>query len=351
MMNKFLKWAALVFLFFVVAFVLAEVFFRFLYPRTNPFDDRIAQRNVMPYTMFSKFEYGAREPAKPKEEIRIFMLGGSTVAYGNPPLPVCVERELKRRGWLNARVFNYGVISQNSSQELAHLIYHVMDSEPDLIVFYDGGNDIMDPLLYDPRPGYPFNFLAYENNVFFKEVDEYPAFSLFAYGSEMCRRLFRNYFFEKFGHFSEWRGYAGYGTYAWSDKIARIYAGNLAKAARICGGYGVAYAAFFQPLLFDKHQWSETEMKILERWPEKEKTLVRPYVQDVRGRMVRYIADEQKSYPFYFYDLSAMFRDARETVFTDYIHVTGKANQKIAAEICDRLMGQIKTISEKRRTP
>jgi len=228
------------------------IFFRYLYPRTNPFDDRIAERYVTPYTMFSKMNYGTKEPPKAKGELRIFMLGGSTVAYGNPPLPVYVEEELKRHGFHHVRVLNYGVISQNSSQELAHLVYHVLDSEPDMVIFYDGGNDIMDPLLYDPRPGYPFNFLAYENNVFFKEIDEYPVFSLLAYGSEMLRRLFRPYFFEHFGHFSELRRYAGYGTYSWAEKISQIYAGNLVKAAQICKAYHVEYAVFFQPLIFIK---------------------------------------------------------------------------------------------------
>jgi len=108
--------------------------------------------------MFSKMNYGTKEPPKAKGELRIFMLGGSTVAYGNPPLPVYVEEELKRHGFHHVRVLNYGVISQNSSQELAHLVYHVLDSEPDMVIFYDGGNDIMDPLLYDPRPGYPLIF-------------------------------------------------------------------------------------------------------------------------------------------------------------------------------------------------
>ena len=349
-MNKMLKWLGVVFLSCVVVFLLGEVFFRYLYPRVNPFDDRIAQRYITPYTMFSHFEYGAKEKPKQENEIRVFMLGGSTVAYGNPPLPVCVERELKNRGFSNVRVVNYGVISQNSSQELAHLIYHVMDSEPDLVVFYDGGNDIMDPLLYDPRPGYPFNFLAYENNVFFKEVDEYPWFSLLAYGSEALRRLFRNYFFETFGHFSEWRSYAGYGTQAWSDKIAQIYAGNLAKAARICDAYDVAYMAFFQPLLFYKQTLSESEKNIMSPWPQTEKAMVGPYTRDVRDRITRYVADEQKIHPFSFYDFSRLFSDAHESVFTDYIHLTREANQKVASAICDRLVEPIQAISKKRKT-
>jgi len=59
-------------------------------------------------------------------------------------------------------------------------------------------------------------------------------------------------FFEHFGHFSELRRYAGYGTYSWAEKISQIYAGNLVKAAQICKAYHVEYAVFFQPLIFIK---------------------------------------------------------------------------------------------------
>ena len=187
-MSRRLKGFLFILCFLLISFLVAELFFRYLYPKIAPFDDRIDVRYANPYTMFSRFAYGSQESAKTRGEFRIFMLGGSTVEYGNPPLPVYVEQELKRRGFENVRVFNYGVISQNSGQELAHLVFHVLDSEPDMVVFYDGGNDIMDPLLYDPRPGYPFNFLAYENNVLFQATGDYPWPALLAYGSEMLDR-------------------------------------------------------------------------------------------------------------------------------------------------------------------
>ena len=168
-MSRRLKGFLFILCFLLISFLVAELFFRYLYPKIAPFDDRIDVRYANPYTMFSRFAYGSQESAKTRGEFRIFMLGGSTVEYGNPPLPVYVEQELKRRGFENVRVFNYGVISQNSGQELAHLVFHVLDSEPDMVVFYDGGNDIMDPLLYDPRSCYPFTFLAYEKKVLFGE--------------------------------------------------------------------------------------------------------------------------------------------------------------------------------------
>lgn len=342
-MSKYFKWAIFSILFLLILFVIGEIFFRYLYPLISQFDDRIAVRYATPYTMFSPFDYGTKEKPKAKGELRIFMLGGSTVAYGKPPLPVYVEEELKRRGIEGARVFNYGVISQNSSQELAHLVFHVLDSEPDIVMMYDGGNDIMDPLLYDPRPGFPFNFLAYENNIFFKDTEEYPLLSLIAYGSDMMRHLFRNYFFEKFGHFSVLRDEVNYGTNLWSKKIAGIYANNLMKTGQICRAYDVDYIAFLQPLFFYKRiAVSETEKSMLKGWPEKEKNLVRPYTIDVRERILRNVKEEQKKFTFAFYDLSGIFTDSTDAVYTDYIHVNDVSNKKIAIAICDHLMETIK---------
>ena len=347
-MSGKIKWPFFILIFLLVLFVVGELFSRYLYPWTVPFNDRIAVRYASPYTMFSRFEYGSREPAKARGEFRIFMLGGSTVEYGNPPLPVYVEQELKRRGFENVRVFNYGVISQNSSQELAHLVFHVLDSQPDMVVIYDGGNDMMDPLLYDPRPGYPFNFLAYENNVLFQETGDYPWPALLAYGSEMLRHLFRGYFFEKFGHFSNRRLAAEHGSYAWSEKIAGIYAGNLAKAGQICRAYNVQYVAFLQPVIFYKRvAVSDTEKNILKGWPPKEANIVQPYTNDVRERILRNIREEQKRFPFEFHDLSEIFYDSREAVFTDYIHVNDASNKKIALAICDRMMSAMNTIHPK----
>ncbi|MBN1363852.1 MAG: SGNH/GDSL hydrolase family protein [Syntrophaceae bacterium] len=341
-MSKKIKWFCVIFLFLSGAFVVLEIFFRCFYTKLNSFQDVISVGRATPYTMFSKFDYGKKESPKTGGELRIFVIGGSAVAYGKPPLPVYVEQEIKKRGFKGVHVFNYGVIAQNSSQEVAHLVFHVLDSEPDIIVIYNGGNDIMSPLLYDPRPGYPFNFLAYENNVLFTDIREYPLPLLIAYGSEMMRHLFRSYFLEKFGNFSLLRLNADYGTNLWAEKIAKIYASNLAKAGQICKAYNVEYVAFFQPLIFYKRiTVSNTEKNILKGWPKVEADLVRPYTNDVRSRILRNIRQEQKKFPFSFHDFSGIFADSTDAVFTDYIHVNAVSNKMIAAAICDRLMETI----------
>ena len=41
-------------------------------------------------------------------------------------------------------------------------IHSALCLKPDLVIAYDGGNDLIQPWAYDPRPGYPFNFLTEE---------------------------------------------------------------------------------------------------------------------------------------------------------------------------------------------
>ena len=52
-------------------------------------------------------------------------------------------------------------------------------------------------------------------------------------------------------------------------------------------------------------------------WPHKEGSLVRPYTDDVRKKILRNISEEQKSFPFTFHDLSGIFSNSTDAVFTD----------------------------------
>src|SRR5262249_27502211 len=103
------------------------------------------------------------EKTKPAGELRIFVVGGSTVFMGAPlakTIPDQIESELVRRGISGAKVYNFGVVSAVSGQELALLAHLLVDYEPDLVISYGGGNDLHSPYQYDPRPGFPLNFVT-----------------------------------------------------------------------------------------------------------------------------------------------------------------------------------------------
>src|SRR5205807_9482988 len=88
-----------------------------------------------------------------------------TVLVGRPgetTIPAAVEAQLQADGVRQARAYSLGVLSFVSGQELALLVHRLIDLKPDLVIAYDGGNDLYEPWVYDPRPGYPFNFVTEE---------------------------------------------------------------------------------------------------------------------------------------------------------------------------------------------
>lgn len=53
---------------------------------------------------------------------------------------------------------NCCVVSSNHNQHLHALLEQFLLTKIDMVIFYGGYNELISPLLYDPRPGYPFNF-------------------------------------------------------------------------------------------------------------------------------------------------------------------------------------------------
>ncbi len=93
---------------------------------------------------------------KPAGEFRIACLGGSTTYTGRvedyrQAYPQLLERELHARGRPFVRVINAGGESWTSWESLVNLEFRVLDLEPDLIVDYDGINDVHARVVWPPR--------------------------------------------------------------------------------------------------------------------------------------------------------------------------------------------------------
>lgn len=93
----------------------------------------------------------APQMPKTREEYRVFFLGGSTVYVGKPPIADLVQRLFHEHGIKNVKVYNFGVVSSVSGMELARIVFELSDLAPDLIVMYNGGNDILQPWSWDRR--------------------------------------------------------------------------------------------------------------------------------------------------------------------------------------------------------
>jgi hypothetical protein len=299
-------------------------------------------RKPKPYTMFggekngtlgedivlNERGYRGKSPSVPKPagEFRVFVLGGSTVFVGEPPVPDLVEEQFRDSGSENVKVYNYAVVSSVSSMELSRIVYEISDLEPDLIVMYNGGNDILHPYEYDPRPGYPFNFIVYENNPLLEsDVRSYPTFNLLLYGSNLARSFFPHYFLRQFVPMKKERQEAGWGSDEWRDEIGRRYVSNLVKAGRIADAFGAGFIAFFQPMIYYKDPLAAEE-KNDQPDPELQK-----HCLNVRQTIFEQIQGLDRELAPLVVDLSDIYDDVAAAVFIDEIH-TKQENKVAVAE-------------------
>jgi hypothetical protein len=335
----------------VAAAALAEIASRWLAPNRKILLGFPTDRVPRPYTVFgpapldgrvNRLGYRGPVPEMPKgDEFRVFVLGGSTVFLGDPPIPELLERQFREHGFARVRVFNWGAVAASSGMEVARLAFEVGDYAPDLVVAYDGGNDVTTPFLFDPRPGYPLNFLVTESNPLLKgDVGSYPAWTLLAYGSNLARLLFPGFFPERLLPLEKLRGEVGYGSPEWRDAIAADYVANLVRASRIATGFGASFMAFFQPTIHFKSSLSEEERELKDKLVEvlaggrssdfdeharatRERVRARIAALDGRPRVV---------------DLSGIFAETPGWIFTDFIHVRREGNEMIARAVFEQLV-------------
>jgi lysophospholipase L1-like esterase len=103
---------------------------------------------------------------KPAGQLRIAVLGGSLVELASTfdvTLPGSLKTLLQRRyPGRDIEVINAGIQSSVSRQSIVQLLVTVVDYHPDIVILYDGGNDIGLPLTYESRPNFPYNFQTME---------------------------------------------------------------------------------------------------------------------------------------------------------------------------------------------
>ena len=103
---------------------------------------------------------------KPVGQWRAAVLGSSAVQLGTTykdSLPGALRTVLRERyPDRHIEVINAGIQSAVSRQTIAHLLFTVKDYHPDLVILYDGFNDLMLPLNYESRPNFPYNFQTLE---------------------------------------------------------------------------------------------------------------------------------------------------------------------------------------------
>lgn len=337
-----------------LAFFAVELFSRSFLSNVSNYEKifpKEVTRSPYPYIMFkgdpnyekhNSLGYPGQLPQEPKPagEFRIIVLGGSTIYAGDPPIPVLLEENFKKNNFPNVKVYNFGVSSAVSGQDLARLVFEVPPYEPDLIIFYNGGNDITQPLTCDPRPGYPLDFMVHENNPLYRsDIHTYPTLWMTAYGSQTLRYLFPKHFLKKFITLPELREGAGFLSDQWREKIASSYIDNMVTASKVAKGMEIPAVVIFQPVIHFKNKELLTKDEKI-HYPSEEDVAL---VFDLRARILRMAEGSAKTFPdFHFYDESLFYSDNPKYIYRDIIHTTPQAMGMMADEIFAKVVDLVK---------
>lgn len=280
---------------------------------------------------FNELGYRGAVPIMPKPagEYRIFFVGGSTVMNGAPSLAELVELSFRSNKLPNVRTYNFGVMGSSARQDLARIVFELLDRAPDLIVSYSGGNDILMNYQGDPRPGYPFTFIAYERNPLYLIGTDptYSVFPLVAYSSALLRYSLREFLRDKLTPLDELRQKVGWNTPNWSDQIADTYVHDVRQTARLLKGVGVQFAVFLQPMVYFKPNRSQAE----EGWNFHD---LGEHARRCRARIEGALGSEQS---MNYFDLSGIFDQFSAPVFRDGIHIEQEFFVPVAKEIYDKI--------------
>lgn len=232
-----------------------------------------------------------------KTDYRIAVLGGSTTDGAMYPFKSWPELLYEELQCDNVTIYNGGVYGYTSGQEFIRLVRDILPLQPDMIIVFDGYNDIA-----DSAPDYPFAF-PYMQQVFHfaRNYVEDP------YTGEACDGVCSGCV----------RG-EGDRVTNWLSNIRSMYA--------IANERKIKFYSFCQPMLVSKQGKTVKEKNMLtfmtgSRWYG-------------RCESLRKTISTMGPLPDYMYDLSPIF-DGCEDVYMDYVHVWEKGNRIIAREIGD----------------
>ncbi len=275
----------------------------------------------------------------------VFVVGGSTVYGAEVPdahtIPSYLQRMLNARQPGVWRVENRGTISVTTAQQL-ELLRTLPLRKGDVVVFYDGANDIVQGV-YN---GEPWGWIVGENRKALGGAGPFKA---------LLARLNLKYAASKAQSYSVFLSAVLGGlvnsanlrskphlldeakTHALARTTAELFKQNIEQAARVASAAGCRFVHFLQPQLFASAHRTAYERSLLRNYYINPKGLETAF--DAGWPLLEKAASQMNGLRSY--DLSHIL-DARgngEEFYLDYCHVNHAANARISAAIAVELGG------------
>jgi lysophospholipase L1-like esterase len=269
---------------------------------------------------------------------KVFTFGGSTLwGYGAPDwgtIPAYLQADLEAPGRRPICVVNYAELGYVSTQSLIELERQLQAGNvPDLVVFYDGVNDIEAAFSDGPAGVHLYlgivasliNRAGPQNEVrqipFVQWLRRSASFTLFS-------RLASIFTVHQTGSSPVPTNYRAQGvdTIAVSDSVVQVYLTNYRIVEALARTYGFKFLFFWQPIVCVGHKSLTKEEQVLNSDMGPRVELVRAVYQKIERATTRY-----KN----LYYLAQVFDEQTSQIYFDSNHVTPEGNQLVAGQMLD----------------
>jgi hypothetical protein len=304
-------------------------------------------------------------PNKAADEIRIIITGGSASVSWNIGEACTLDNHLYRlfaEHYPNkkVRIFNLGSAAWKSFQELIAIQLYGLRLQPDLIVSFDGFNDIQHS--YSMAIDRPYTnivekaFARYQswveggvNELFqnLKVIDAIKQPSKIAVGMVKSSKTVLNVAPPELAQSAEFGKLATNMHYPldlkavmqrtdfdpYNKKVVDNYLKNEMLMAKAAEMVGAKMLVVMQPILYLKTSLSETERKTLDSYAESVNFAVQGYLRMNLG--LREVASKQQNLTFV--DMSNVFVNNDQTLFTDYCHFKKEGYEIVANKLFNEI--------------
>lgn len=269
-------------------------------------------------------------PRTDRDEIRVFVLGGSTMVDGDTDedtVPGRIEIELRRLGVSRAKVFNLGVISSCFSQMSALIWSRLAEWEPDALIVVGGGTDVTHPWTFDPRPGHPYNAFVIERIYdYLFDTDRIRSRELGLDYEELTRLLYER--------LEQLRRETGWKSEAWERAVVRHSRDVLGRLALLGSALQTPITCVLQPTIVRKRHLDEREREAGS--PDFLAYLDRQYAR-LEAAAAELTRGAQADRRWTMRDLSGIFAREKRGIFHDTAHYNAIGRQIVAEELARAL--------------
>ncbi|MFH1957291.1 MAG: SGNH/GDSL hydrolase family protein [bacterium] len=263
------------------------------------------------------------KPQKPEGQFRIFLLGGSVAFNGSTDdrtIAGFLQKKLRSEFPKHVvKVINGGRSSYVSGQTLAHLIFEVLNYAPDLLIVFQGNNDVYGSIHGDRRPGYPHAFGKIEERVNTGPLILAASYILSkSYTKKLVRRIALDIYL-KLGSKLQEKLNKKEPNFPYMDK----YVQHTETFAGIAAGMKIPAIISIQPSIYTKKNKSA----------EEEEIITGAAVEAMRENY-QYSLKKFKKFAWpegvVFSDLSNVFDEIDYTMYWDNVHFFDDGNEIVA---------------------